>query len=57
MIAIADLTWNRIIYCKRDSKVEMLSRSGKYSVFINQEGIEFKVSNDLVPLYFSEVIA
>lgn len=56
MVAIADLSWNKIIYAKKDEKVELLSNSGKYSVFKNLEGIEFKVSKELVSLYFREVI-
>lgn len=54
--AIATLTWNRITYCKKGYYVQVLEKESKYTVFQNEEEINSKVSNDLVPLYFSEVI-
>ncbi|MBO1116563.1 hypothetical protein [Enterococcus hirae] len=59
MTTLVDLILNGIVYCKKGMVVQLKNKTGKYSILSRtyQEGeeqkiIEFKVSNELMPLYF-----
>lgn len=53
MIALVELVLDGVVYCTKGMPLEVLKRKGKYSVFCNPNGIQFKVSNEVVPLYFT----
>ncbi|MUO32872.1 hypothetical protein [Enterococcus gallinarum] len=53
MIALADLILDGVIYCEKNMQLEVLRRKGKYSVLRNPDGIKFKVSNEVLRLYFA----
>ncbi|HHA4396231.1 TPA: hypothetical protein ACOBTX_000057 [Enterococcus faecium] len=59
MLAMVDLVLNGTVYCKKGMELQLKNKTGKYSTLSRtyQEGkkqktIEFKVSNELMPLYF-----
>lgn len=59
MLALVDLVLNGIVYCKKGMVVQLKNKTGKYSTLSRtyqdgeeQKTIEFKVSNELMPLYF-----
>lgn len=59
MTALVDLVLNGIVYCKKGMVVKLENKTGKYSTLSRtyqdgdkQKTIEFKVSNELMPLYF-----
>ena len=64
MIAQVNLVLNGIVYCLKGAMVTIDKRKGKYSIVkrIEQDGEEvkeiiFKVSNDLLPVYFTETLS
>lgn len=64
MIAQVNLVLNGIVYCLKGMPVTVDKRKGKYSTVkrTEQDGdkqkqITFKVSNDLLPLYFSPALS
>ncbi|EGP5129140.1 hypothetical protein ER578_08485 [Enterococcus faecium] len=59
MLALVDLVLNGTVYCKKGMKLQLKNKTGKYSTLSRtyqdgkkQKTIEFKVSNELMPLYF-----
>ncbi|WP_430596346.1 hypothetical protein [Enterococcus sp. DIV2163] len=59
MLALVDLVLNGIVYCKKGMVVQLKNKTGKYSTLSRtyqdgekQKTIEFKLRNELMPLYF-----
>lgn len=59
MLALVDLALDGIVYCKKGMILQLENKTGKYSTLSRtyqdgetQKTIEFKVSNELMPLYF-----
>lgn len=59
MISKVDLVLNGVVYCLKGMSVSIKEQTGKYSIVeriekVNDElkVIKFKVSDDLMPLYF-----
>lgn len=59
VLALVDLVLNGIVYCKKGMELQLKNKTGKYSTLSRtyqdgkkQKTIEFKVSNELMPLYF-----
>jgi len=64
MIAQVNLVLNGVVYCLKGMAVAIDKGKGKYSIVkrIEQDGekvkeILFKVSNDLLPIYFTESLS
>lgn len=53
MIAINDLSWNKISFSRKGERVEVVKKLGRKTIFINRDGVKFSVANSLVRLYFS----
>ncbi|MFR3686564.1 MAG: hypothetical protein ACLTXM_16195 [Enterococcus sp.] len=56
MIAINDLSWNKISFCRRGERVEIVKKLGRKTIFINRDGVKLSVANSLVRLYFSNEV-
>lgn len=56
MIAINNLSWNKISFCQKGDEVEVVKKLGRKTIFRNGEGIEFSVANSLINLYFCNQI-
>ncbi|WP_438763926.1 hypothetical protein [Enterococcus sp. AZ137] len=59
MLALVDLVLNGTVYCQKGMELQLKKKTGKYSTLSRtyQDGkkqkiIEFKVNNELMPLYF-----
>lgn len=59
-----NLVINGVVYCLKGMAVTIDKRKGKYSIIKRieqdenkQKEITFKVSNDLLPIYFSKSIS
>ena len=64
MLAQVNLVLNGIVYCLKGAIVTIDKRKGKYSIVkrVEQDGekekeILFKVSNDLLENYFTEIMS
>ncbi|MDT2392773.1 hypothetical protein P7D58_02495 [Enterococcus avium] len=53
MIAINDLSWNKISFSRKGERVEVVKKLGRKTIFKNRDGVKFSVANSLVNLYFS----
>lgn len=56
MIAINNLSWNKISFCKKGDRVKVVEKKGRKTIFENKDGVIFSVANSLVGLYFSKIV-